>query len=102
MERFLALPRFAFNPAYVEHAPDDTGVYGLFEHDELIYVGTAKRGGKLSIRDCLRRHLRGECTRDATHYAWELTLWPNARETQILAGFTQQTGRDPRCQQLAA
>src|SRR5690349_2762158 len=45
---------------------------GLFRADDLIYVGKTD-GHRLSIRDCLRRHLGCECTMTASHYTWELT-----------------------------
>lgn len=97
MNRFLSLPRLAFNPEYVAQAPQEPGVYGLFEGSELIYVGSASSDH--SIRDCLRRHLDGECTKVATHYACEVTPRASALETEILAGFKQLIGRAPRCQQ---
>ena len=99
MEKFSRLPRYPFTHAMVEHAPDGYGVYGLFEGDELIYVGRATRG--MSIKACLAMHLDGVlgvCTTKATRYAWELNLWPGARENELLGGFAKTYGREPRCQ----
>ncbi len=101
MQRFLGLPRFRFDAANVTYAPDWAGVYGLFDGGELIYVGKANGNG-LSVRDCLQQRLLGDCTQIASHYTWELTRWPDARETEILAGYHKSEGHEPRCQQKVA
>lgn len=99
MDKFNDLPRYPFTPAMIEHAPDGFGVYGLFEGDELIYIGRATRG--MSIKTCLSMHLEGvlgACTSAATTYTWELNLWPSTRENELLLAFTKAEGREPRCQ----
>jgi hypothetical protein len=104
MQRFLSLPRFAFNRVNVEYAPDESGIFGLFDGDELIYIGRATRNGH-SIRECLLRHQNGEygeCTMRATGYTWEITGRPREREAELLAAFRRVERRDPRCQQEAA
>ena len=100
MEKFLKLPRYPFTRAMLEHAPEQSGVYGLFDGAELVYVGKSA-----SIRAALLLHqdgAAGECTMRATAYTWEITIWPAARETEILARFHQSHRRDPRCQGKAA
>jgi hypothetical protein len=104
LDRFLKLPRYPFTRAMIEHAPEEPGVFGLFDGDELVYVGKAVLDG-LSIKDCLLLHqdgVRGGCTMRATSYTWEISLWPAPREKELLAGFQQRAGRDPRCQNQAA
>lgn len=99
MENFSRLPRYPFTRAMIEHAPEGFGVYGLFEGDELVYIGRATRG--MSIKACLAMHLDGvlgACTATATHYTWELGQWPSARETELLNAFGSAHGREPRCQ----
>ena len=90
--------KWTFNQTNIEHAPDNPGVFLLWEGDEVIYVGHARD----TIKAMLIRHLEGAfggCTKSSTHYSWEITLWPAARETQLLAEFAKQYQRDPRCQQ---
>jgi hypothetical protein len=102
MDSFLALPRFAFTRAAIEYAPEEPGIYGLFDGTELIYIGRAERP---SIKAWLLLHqdgAQGECTMRATAYTWEITLWPRAREAEILSRFYQANRRDPRCQHKAA
>ena len=87
----------------MEHAPDDIGgVYVLWDGDEVIYIG---RSGSRTLRACLLEHVEGKhgnCTVKATHYSWEITIWDAARETELLALYTRENARDPRCQQAVA
>jgi hypothetical protein len=103
MQSFLARARYPFNRRMLEGAPDEIGVYALFDSDELIYVGAAHGG--MTIRACLLLHqdgALGACTMKATFYAWELTRWPSARSTEILAEYFRLTRKDPRCQSKTA
>lgn len=106
MNKFLALPRYAFTRTNVQYAPEETGIYGLFDDDgQLVYIGKATDRNDHSIMACLLRHqdgVHGECTMKAKAYSWEVTLWPSARETEVLASFHQAHQRDPRCQSKAA
>jgi hypothetical protein len=81
----------------VEGAPAEAGVFALWENDELIYVGRASASA--TIRDLLLEHLErnGACTGRASHYSWELSLRPAARETEILNEFVAHYGRMPKC-----
>ena len=101
MDSFLALPRYPFTRSAIEHAPEEGGIYGLFEATEFIYIGTTFD----SIRACLLRHqdgAHGECTMAATAFAWEATLWPRARAAEVLARYHESQRRAPRCQAKAA
>ncbi len=104
MERFLKLPRFAFTRAALEHAPEEPGVYALFHGEEMIYLGRASTR-EHSIRRCLLEHqdgARGACTMKATRYTWEISVWPAAREAELLKQFRREHRRDPRCNAEAA
>lgn len=89
-----------FTSALVQGAPENAGLYALWQDGELIYLGRAA-----SIRERLLEHLRqplSPCTRDATHYSWELSLRPPAREAELLEEFKKRHGRLPRCNEEAA
>ena len=90
----IAAPIYRFTPAIVQGAPDTSGVYALWQDGEMIYLGRAE-----SLRVQLLAHLqqRAPCTRDATHYSWELSLRAEAREAELLEQFRQRHGRLPRC-----
>ena len=98
------MKRYPFTRPIIEYAPhDEGGVYVLWDGDEVIYIG--RTGNAHTIRTCLVEHVegvRGGCTRTATHYSWEITIWDAARETELLALFARENRRDPRCQQESA
>jgi hypothetical protein len=91
--------RYRFTRSMVEGAPADPGVYALWENDELIYYGRAA-GKATGIQFALLEHLAGRagpCTRGATHYGWEISLDPVAREAELLAEYRATFKRLPRC-----
>ena len=91
--------RYRFTRSMVEGAPSDPGVYALWQHEELIYYGRAG-GGAVTLQQALLQHLTGQagpCTREATHYGWEITLLPVAREAELLAEYKAAFNRLPRC-----
>jgi hypothetical protein len=103
MKRFLKLPRFSFTRAMIEYAPETHGVYGMFEGEGIIYIGKAV--DRMTIKTCLLLHQDGsfgDCTMKATACAWEITSWPSARETELLAAFFKAHNHDPRCQAATA
>lgn len=94
----IASPRYAFTKTMVAGAPDDPGVFALWENDELIYYGHA-RGEAATILSCLKEHLggRNHCTKTATHYGWEVSANPPVREADLLREFQRNHKRLPRC-----
>ena len=93
--------RYRFTRTVLAGAPDDAGVYALWDGDELIYYGRAPGtadGG--TIRGRLMEHFLGKLdaqTRRATHYGWELCPDPLAREAELLSEFERAFFRLPRC-----
>ena len=94
----IASPRYAFSRTMVSGAPQDPGVFALWEGEELIYYGRAQ-----SVHAQLQEHLEGieRCTRRATHYGWEISSNPAAREAALLSEFRRAHGRLPRCNAAA-
>lgn len=91
--------QFMFSAAIVAVAPDSAGIYLLYQHGELIYIGRAT-GGLTTIRSRLMDHMRGDCgpcTTIATHYAYEIRPDPIAAEVAYLAEFKRVNGVLPRC-----
>ena len=86
----------------ISGAPNDPGVYALWESDEIIYYGHA-RGASATIQSCLQHHLEGAggCTSGATHYGWEISANPPLREAQLLREFEREHKRLPRCNSRA-
>jgi hypothetical protein len=90
---------FPFTARLIAGAPEEPGVFTLWEDGEAIYIGHAAGRG-MTIRSRLVDHFTGTvgpCTRRATHYTWEISLRPAAREAELLAQFQTRTMRLPRC-----
>lgn len=90
----IALPerRYRFARLVIAGAPEDAGVYTLWEYDEIVYYGRAD--GSSTIRSRLAEHLRAGLR--ATHYAWELCRDPATREAELLREHERAHGRLPR------
>jgi len=88
--------RYRFTRIVLLGAPADGGVYALWDQDELVYYGHAT-GGELTIRARLLEHLDGHLPSDSvSHYSWELSTNPAAREAELLAEYRRVYGRPPR------
>ena len=90
--------RYTFTRIVIAGAPDDGGVYALWDGEELIYYGRTEggnEGGGSTIRSrLLEHHYSGELR--ATHYSWEVCKDPAAREADLLREHESKFGRPPR------
>ncbi|TAK83963.1 MAG: hypothetical protein EPO20_15975 [Betaproteobacteria bacterium] len=84
--------RYSFNRIVLAGAPAEPGVYALWQGDEVIYYGRAYNGA--TIRSRLLEHY--ESRTKATHYSWEITAEPAARESELLREYQDAYGRLPR------
>jgi hypothetical protein len=89
--------RYRFSQVVVAGAPAEPGVYTLWQGDEVIYYGRAQ--GEATIRSRLLEHL--EAAVGATHYGWEISREPAARESELLQQYRQAFGRLPRLNEAA-
>jgi hypothetical protein len=85
-------PKYRLTRVMVDGAPEEAGVFALWEGDELIYVGRAT--GTSTIRARLFEFL--EASERPSHYSWELSLRPAAREYEILEEYRKRYGRLPK------
>jgi hypothetical protein len=88
--------RYKFTRIVLQGAPEEAGVYALWEGDELVYYGRASgrnEGSGATIRSRLIAHL--DETR-ATHYSWEVCQDPATREAELLRDYRRLYGRAPR------
>jgi len=97
------LRRYPFLPAVIEGAPEQAGVYVLWEGDELTYIGAAGPG-TMTIKSRLLEHLRGEdhCSCSPTHYGWRLARHPQALERELLDQHQAKLQDAPRCNKAGA
>lgn len=89
--------RATFNDLMINTAPDEPGVYALYDNGTCIYYGSSTR----SIRSRLKDHrsgAEGRCTQSATHFNYEVNSTdPVARERELILENKRIYGRLPRC-----
>jgi hypothetical protein len=72
-------PKWLVLAALVVAAPDTPGVYELWDDDEVLCLrGTHER----TLREALVHELL-ETRGRATHFSWEITFHPDAREREL-------------------
>lgn len=93
--------RYRFNRVVIAGAPDEPGVYALWQGDEVIYYGRAlgRGSGRSTLRARLIEHYAAGVP--ATHYSWEISREPAARESELLREFKEAFGRLPRLNEAA-
>ena len=84
--------RYKFTRMVLQGAPEEPGVYALWDGDELVYYGRALGAGT-TIRSRLFSHLEST---NATHYSWEVCADPAMREAELLREYERLYGRPPR------
>jgi hypothetical protein len=91
----------AFSGEGIDRAPDEAGVYALYQGEKLIYIGRAEGGLSITtVRARLRGHYEGRLgldTKEATSYRCEPSTDPVARERELLCEYESVHGRPPRC-----
>lgn len=80
--------RYKFTRIVLLGAPEEPGVYALWDGDEVVYYGRGK-----AIRSSLLEHLERT---SATHYSWEVCGDPASREAELLGTYERTYGRPPR------
>jgi hypothetical protein len=91
--------RYSFTEEMIAGAPRGPGVYALWNGDTLIYIGNASGTGA-TIHSRLLSHLAGGacgCSREATHYSWEIAPHPGLRELEMLQEHRAASGELPYC-----
>jgi hypothetical protein len=95
--------RWRFTHAALQYAPEEPGVFTLWDRGELIYIGSARRPA--TLREALLGHLAGAnpCTRTATHYGWQIDcLDPEAAERRFVSSLCDDGRALPRCNRRPA
>jgi hypothetical protein len=86
--------RYRFRRIVISGAPDDAGVYALWDGDEVVYYGRSDGDGS-TIRSRLLDHYYEGANRP-THYSWEVCRDPATREAELLREHERKFGRPPR------
>ena len=91
----IASPKYPFTRAALYGAPRLSGVYALYDGDELIYVGCAELPSSIQAK-LVEHHLGVRDPSQATHYSWEVCQDPPARQNQLIREFQKAYQRPPR------
>ena len=94
MTTLFDMHRYPFDARVIHGAPEEPGVYVLWEGTEATYIGTAEPG--MTIKRRLLDHLSGQnhCGCRPTHYSWRLAPNPGIVERELLGQYRQkQIGR---------
>ena len=68
------LQRYPFDEQALQSAPDQSGLYVLWEGDELTYMGSAGPPGPTIRQRLLEHWSERDRSCSATHYSWRLAL----------------------------
>lgn len=93
----IASPRYRFLRFAILGAPEDPGVYALWEDAEIIFFGSAARG-EATIQSRLLEHFarhREPCV-EVTHYSWEVCRDIPNRLAELLGEHETHFSRLPR------
>ncbi len=85
-----------FIASFIRKAPDQPGVYALFNEMYLIYYGSSKS----SVKNQLMHHFYGDlgfCTEWATHFIVEICSNTERREAELMLEHRRIKLRKPRC-----
>jgi hypothetical protein len=96
---FAPSRRYRFTRIVIAGAPEDAGVFTLWDGEELMYYGRSDGGS--TIRSRLLDHYYEGANRP-THYSWEICKDPAAREAELLKEHQLKFGRVPRNNSKAA
>jgi hypothetical protein len=76
----------SFHDVNWNDVPASPGVYVIYDHDEVIYVGMSGRNGKGNLRNRLRDHCSGQvvniCSRSI--YSWLVSSFSPVNESPTL------------------
>ena len=92
--------RHEFSRAGIAEAPDEQGVYALYEGDVVIFYGRSEGRSSSTIRGMLLDHLLGaggRCTRAVTAFRYEVTGLQAIRQAELLEEYKCLNRRVPRC-----
>jgi hypothetical protein len=88
--------RLRFEDKHVQEVPEQSGIFCLWDHKHLVYVGrTAPRS---HLRAELRHALTMAMAEDlsATHFTYEVTRTPKTRAAEELRDYYERWGSLPR------
>jgi hypothetical protein len=90
-----------FTEKFVLQAPEEAGIYCLWHHANLVYVG--RTAPRTTLRAELHHALRVAMASDlsATHFTFEVSKTPKTRAAEELRDYFERWGSLPRYNESA-
>jgi hypothetical protein len=90
-----------FTQQHVQKVPDEMGIFCLYHHSDLVYVGrTAPRATlRAELDHALTMAMAGDMS--ATHFSFEVTATPKTRAAEELRDYFERCGSLPRYNECA-
>ena len=92
----IASPRYSFLKSVVVGAPEDPGVYALWQGDELVFFGFAQRKESTIRLRLLEHFLQRREPYEVTHYSWEICRDVLKRLAELIREYEVNFKRLPR------
>ena len=98
---FVTSLKWKFDADSIRGTPRTQGVFGLWDEDEIVYIGATERNIFLpdALRELLR--LRRQGLIHATHFTWEITITPRSWAGELLRLHFNKHGALPLYNQPA-
>ena len=99
---FVTSLKWKFDAESIRGTPRTQGVFGLWDEDRIVYIGTTARSIFLPdvLGELLGLKRRGII--QATHFTWEMTITPRSWAGELLRLHFNQHGALPLYNQAAS
>jgi hypothetical protein len=99
---FVTSLKWKFDPDSIRGTPRTQGVFGLWDEDQVVYIGATERSVFLpdALRELLTLKRRGII--QATHFTWEITITPRSWAGELLRLHFNKLGVLPLYNQPAS
>lgn len=93
---FITRLKWKLDADAIRATPRTQGVFGLWDDEELVYIGTTERGAFLP--EALERllKLKQQGLISASHFTWEITITPRSWSAELLRVYFNEHGALPR------
>jgi hypothetical protein len=99
---FITRLKWKLDPDAIRATPRTQGVFGLWDGEELVYIGTTERG--VFLPEALERplKLKQQGLLSVSHFTWEITITPRSWSAELLRAYFNEHGVLPRYNRSAS
>ena len=99
---FVTSLKWKFDADSIRGTPRTQGVFGLWDEDQVVYIGATERSVFLpdALRELLTLKRRGII--QATHFTWEITITPRSWAGELLRLHFNKFGTLPQYNEPAS